>query len=98
MRCPSYRTASERGTVWNKHCEGSVFLRAVLRIHMMTCLSSALPCSFIRVFCSRRESEHDQIVRSIYEDVESQIREEREKHSTQVWMFVTFIDFAMDQK
>uniref|UniRef100_H3DF68 Calcium release activated channel regulator 2B n=1 Tax=Tetraodon nigroviridis TaxID=99883 RepID=H3DF68_TETNG len=31
----------------------------------------------------RRESEHDRIVRSIYEDMESQIREEREKHLTQ---------------
>ncbi|TNN00239.1 hypothetical protein fugu_011485 [Takifugu bimaculatus] len=31
----------------------------------------------------RRESEHDQMVRSIYEDMESQIREEREKRSAQ---------------
>lgn len=52
----------------------------------------------LSVLGSRRESEHDQMVRSIYEDMESQIREEREKHSTQVWMFVTVIDFIMDQK
>lgn len=50
------------------------------------------------VFCSRRESEHDQIVRSIYEDTESQIREEKEKHSTQVRMLVTSVDFATAQK
>lgn len=34
--------------------------------------------------CFRRESEHDQVVRSIYEEMESQIREEREKRLTQV--------------
>lgn len=54
--------------------------------------------SVFSISCSRRESEHDRIVRSIYEDMESQIREEREKQSTQVGMFVTFIDFSMDQK
>lgn len=31
----------------------------------------------------RRESEHDQVVRSIYEEMEGQIREEREKHLAQ---------------
>uniref|UniRef100_A0A3Q3VYW9 EF-hand domain-containing protein n=1 Tax=Mola mola TaxID=94237 RepID=A0A3Q3VYW9_MOLML len=31
----------------------------------------------------RRQSEHDQVVRSIYEEMESQIREEREKRLTQ---------------
>ncbi|XP_067359095.1 EF-hand calcium-binding domain-containing protein 4A isoform X3 [Channa argus] len=31
----------------------------------------------------RRESEHDQVVRSIYEEMENQIREEREKHLAQ---------------
>ncbi|XP_036963879.1 EF-hand calcium-binding domain-containing protein 4A [Acanthopagrus latus] len=31
----------------------------------------------------RRESEHDQVVRSIYEEMESQMREEREKHLAQ---------------
>ncbi|XP_019934329.2 EF-hand calcium-binding domain-containing protein 4A isoform X1 [Paralichthys olivaceus] len=31
----------------------------------------------------RRESEHDQVVRSIYEDLESQLREERQKHQAQ---------------
>ncbi|XP_028441317.1 EF-hand calcium-binding domain-containing protein 4A isoform X2 [Perca flavescens] len=31
----------------------------------------------------RRESEHDQVVRSIYEEMENQIREEREKHLSQ---------------
>ncbi|KAM7396806.1 hypothetical protein PAMP_019817 [Pampus punctatissimus] len=31
----------------------------------------------------RRESEHDQVVRSIYEEMENQIREEREKRLTQ---------------
>ncbi|XP_042352623.1 EF-hand calcium-binding domain-containing protein 4A [Plectropomus leopardus] len=31
----------------------------------------------------RRESEHDQVVRSIYEEMENQIREEREKQLTQ---------------
>uniref|UniRef100_A0AAQ5YE74 EF-hand domain-containing protein n=1 Tax=Amphiprion ocellaris TaxID=80972 RepID=A0AAQ5YE74_AMPOC len=31
----------------------------------------------------RRESEHDQVVRSIYEDMETQIREEREKYVAQ---------------
>uniref|UniRef100_A0A672GE78 Calcium release activated channel regulator 2B n=1 Tax=Salarias fasciatus TaxID=181472 RepID=A0A672GE78_SALFA len=32
---------------------------------------------------SRRENEHDEVVRSIYEEMESQIREEREKHLAQ---------------
>lgn len=31
----------------------------------------------------RRENEHDQVVRSIYEEMESQMREEREKHLAQ---------------
>ncbi|XP_028304920.1 EF-hand calcium-binding domain-containing protein 4A isoform X2 [Gouania willdenowi] len=31
----------------------------------------------------RRESEHDQVVRSIYEETETQIKEEREKHLSQ---------------
>lgn len=34
----------------------------------------------------RRENDHDQVVRSIYEEMESQIREEREKWQTQVQM------------
>lgn len=34
----------------------------------------------------RRENDHDQIVRSIYEEMESQIREEREKWQSQVQM------------
>lgn len=38
----------------------------------------------IHFFCFRRESEHDQVVRSIYEEMESQMREEREKHLAQV--------------
>lgn len=42
------------------------------------------------MFCSRRENEHDQIVRSIYEDMETQLREERDKSSTQVQMRVGF--------
>uniref|UniRef100_A0A3Q2CP44 Calcium release activated channel regulator 2B n=1 Tax=Cyprinodon variegatus TaxID=28743 RepID=A0A3Q2CP44_CYPVA len=33
----------------------------------------------------RRESEHDQVVRSIYEEMESQIREEKEKWVAQVY-------------
>lgn len=48
MRCPSYRTVSERGTVWNKPCEGPVFLSAVLHVHTMTQLTSAI---VIFVFC-----------------------------------------------
>lgn len=39
---------------------------------------------FFFFFCIRRESEHDQVVRSIYEEMESQIREEREKLLVQV--------------
>lgn len=35
-------------------------------------------------FCFRRESEHDQVVRSISEEMENQIREEREKRLAQV--------------
>ncbi|XP_071353767.1 EF-hand calcium-binding domain-containing protein 4A isoform X2 [Trachinotus anak] len=31
----------------------------------------------------RRETEHDQVVRSIYEDMENQLREERQKHCAQ---------------
>lgn len=49
--------------------------------------------SVFSVFCSRRESEHDKMVRSIYEETESQIREEREKRSTQVQIRLIFHGF-----
>lgn len=41
-------------------------------------VSSTLIC------CFRRESEHDQMVRSIYEEMENQIKEEHEKYLVQV--------------
>lgn len=44
----------------------------------------SVPTVSFLLFSLRRESEHDQVMRSIYEEMESQIREEREKWLTQV--------------
>lgn len=37
-----------------------------------------------KTFFFRREAEHNQMVRSIYEEMENQVREEREKHLAEV--------------
>lgn len=92
MRCPSYRTASERGTAWNKHYEGPSSSRLCGQV--MAWLTSAAVIPLFSAFCCRRESEHDQMVRSIYEDTDSQIREEREKRSAQVRTCVDFRVFG----
>lgn len=43
-------------------------------------------CSYLHLLCFllRRETDHDRVVRSLYEEMESQVREEREKRLAQV--------------
>lgn len=40
--------------------------------------------------CYRREAQHDQVVHSIYEEMENQMREEREKRAAEVEVFLYF--------
>lgn len=47
-------------------------------------IPTALRCLKSFIMCFRREIEHDEVVRSIYGEMENQIREEREKRLVQV--------------
>ena len=61
--------------------------------------SCFIPMSFPQIqmcvcmFGFRRESEHDMVVRSMYEEMESQVREEREKRLAQVHNVLFFFSF-----
>lgn len=62
------------------HLPSSTFILSSLTVSVWIMLRFCV----VVFFCIRRESEHDQVVRSIYEEMESQIREEREKLLAQV--------------
>lgn len=88
--CPIYKTPSEREIALNKPCAGPMFLplssKTVYSNYQAMIIREFSLLMLIIFFSFRRQSEHDQVVRSIYEEMESQIREEREKRLTQVHM------------
>lgn len=55
-------------------------------LNIQTIVLSFINSFNFNLLCFRRESEHDQVVRSIYEEMENQIREEKDKHLAQVQM------------
>lgn len=82
-RCPTYRTLSGSGKVWNKLFAGANPRKTA---HVVKCVFDCKFSAFNFLSPFRRENDHDQVVRSIYDEMESQIREEREKWQTQVQM------------
>lgn len=87
-QCPVYRMPSERETVWNRLCAGVGFLCVNSpnenTIEIERSIAVSVSSTMFIPSCFRRENEHDQVVRSIYEDMESQLREEKQKQHAQV--------------
>lgn len=90
------KTPPRRETVWNKPCTGyhqswiytciySLWFRAHLCAYVWMFPTDLITrrSFFFLFFFFRRESEHDRIVESIYEEMENQLKEEKDKQQSQ---------------